>query len=338
MAQQVEADGDPAVTGTRPLAGRISNAVLRRRETSIALVALALIVYFGAINPAFTTVPNARVIAQFTAAVAIIAAGEVMLLICGEIDLSAGHVYALTPFVMLFAMDTGLPMLAAVPVALVVAGMVGVANGVITVRFGLPSFITTLGMLFLLNGTTLIVSGGFPKPAPREGAAVGVLGGLPFSGMVWALIVAAVMHVVLSNTRWGVHTFATGGNPVGAREAGVPTSRIKVGNFVITSGLAGFAGILESTRVASVDPLAGGADLMFAAVAAAVIGGTALAGGSGTIIGGLLGALVLGVLRDGFTIQGINAFTFNVILGAAIIISMILNMRLARLRRGTVPL
>jgi simple sugar transport system permease protein len=225
-----------------------------------------------------------------------------------------------------------------VPVALVVAGGVGLANGVITVRFGLPSFITTLGMFFFLNGTTLLVSGGFPKPAPREGIVVGVLGGLPFSAMVWALIITAVMHVVLSNTRWGVYTFATGGNSIGAREAGVPTSRIKIGNFVITSGLAGFAGILESTRLASVDPLAGGAELMFAAVAAAVIGGTALAGGSGTIIGGLLGALVLGVLRDGFTLQGISAFTFNVILGIAIIVSMILNMRLARLRRGPVPL
>lgn len=327
------------MTSTTPsLPARAVDVFISRREASIAVVALALIVYFGAVNSAFLTAGNAQVIAQFTAAVAIIAAGEVMLLICGEIDLSAGHVFAFTPFVMLFAMDAGIPMLAAIVVAIAAAGIVGLINGVITVRFGLPSFIATLGMLFLLNGTTLIISGGFPKPAPREGAIVGIFGGFPFAGMVWALVLAAVMHVVLTNTRWGVYTFATGGNPVGAREAGVPTGRVKIGNFVITAALAGFAGVLESTRIASVDPLGGGADLMFAAIAASVIGGTALAGGSGTVIGGLLGALVLGVLRDGFTIQGISAFTFNVILGAAIIISMILNVRVARLRRGAMSL
>ena len=325
-------------SATRPLPARVLDLVVGRRETSIALVAVALIVYFAAVNASFATVGNARVIAQFTAAVAIIAAGEVMLLICGEIDLSAGHVFAFTPFVMLFAMDAGIPMLVAIPVAVAAAGVVGLVNGVITVHFGLPSFITTLGMLFLLNGTTLIISGGFPRPAPRGGTVVGIFGGFPFAAMVWALVVVGVMHVVLTNSRWGVYTFATGGNPVGAREAGVPTDRIKIGNFVITAGLAGFAGILESTRIASVDPLAGGEELMFAAIAAAVIGGTALAGGSGTVIGALLGALVLGVLRDGFTIQGISAFTFNVILGLAIIISMVLNVRVARLRRGAMSL
>jgi simple sugar transport system permease protein len=327
-----------AVTATRSLPARAVDVIVGRREASIALVAVALTVYFAAVSPAFLTVGNIRVIAQFTAAVAIIAAGEVMLLICGEIDLSAGHIFALSPFVMLFAMDAGIPMLAAIPIAMAAAGLVGLVNGVVTIRFGLPSFITTLGMLFLLQGITLIASGGFPKPAPRDGAIVQIFGGYSFSGMAWALVVAAIMHIVLTNTRWGVYTFATGGNPIGAQEAGVPTARVKVGNFVITAALAGFAGILESTRIASVDPLAGGADLMFFAVAASVIGGTALAGGSGTVIGGLLGALVLGVLRDGFTIQGISAFTFDVILGVAIIISMALNVRVARLRRGAMSL
>ncbi len=149
---------------------------------------------------------------------------------------------------------------------------------------------------------------------------------------MWALGFTVLLHVVLTNTRWGVYTVATGGNPIGAREAGVQTKRIKVGNFMLAATLAGFTGISEGIRIASLDPLAGGSQLMFYGVAAAVIGGTALAGGSGTIIGAFLGALVLGVLRDGLVIGGSSANTFNMILGAAIIASMILNVAANRLR------
>ncbi len=326
--------GTDVTVGRRSRLGRVGETLLRQREASIALVTLLLILYFGAAHPAFLTPANGRVIAQFTYTVAIIAVGEVMLLICGEIDLSAGHVFAFAPFITFFSMEAGLPMIVGVVLALLASAAVGVFNGVITVNFGLPSFITTLGTLFLLNGLTLILSGGFPKVPARTGALVTLFGGAPFVGFAWAVIITVAMHVVLTNTRWGIYTFATGGNPVGAREAGVPTRRVKKGNFIITAVLAGFAGILESTRVTSIDPLAGGESLMFFAVAASVIGGTALAGGSGTIIGAFLGALFLGVLRDGFTIMGISAFTFNMILGAAILISMILNVRLARLRRG----
>ena len=118
---------------------------------------------------------------------------------------------------------------------------------------------------------------------------------------MWAVVFTVVLHIVLTNTRWGVYTVATGGNPVGAREAGVQTKRIKVGNFMLAATLAGFSGISEGIRIDSLDPLAGGSQLMFYGVAAAVIGGTALAGGSGTVIGAFLGALVLGVLRDGLS-------------------------------------
>ena len=141
--------------------------------------------------------------------------------------------------------------------ALVGAALVGLINGVITVTTGVPSFITTLGMLFFLNGLTLTISDGFPKPAPRGGFAEW-LGGADFSGFWWAVGFTVVLHIVLTNTRWGVYTVATGGNPVGAREAGVQTKRIKVGNFMLAAALAGFSGISEGIRINSFDPLAGG--------------------------------------------------------------------------------
>jgi len=118
----------------------------------------------------------------------------------------------------------------------------------------------------------------------------------------------------------------------GAAEAGVKVNRIKIGNFMLVSTLGAFTGILEAFHVNSIEPTAGGSGIMFAAVAAAVIGGTALAGGSGTIIGAFLGAVVLGVLRDGFNLIGVNADRFDFILGTAILVAMILNVYLQRLR------
>ena len=256
-----------------------------------------------------------------------------MLMIGGEIDLSAGMVFALAPFVMHFAHEAGLPLPLAVPVALLASAAIGLVNGVVTVTLKVPSFITTLGTNFLLNGLTLTLSHGTPVEAPEEAGFAAVFGNWGYSEIIWAVAVTALMHVVLRNTRWGLHTIASGANPVGAAEAGIKVRRLKIGNFMIAATLAGLTGILEGFRISSIDPQAGGNGIMFLAVAAGVIGGTPLAGGSGTILGGLIGAFVLGVLSDGFTLIGINAFTFNIILGAAILAAMLFNIHVGRLRR-----
>jgi simple sugar transport system permease protein len=315
----------------KSLGFRTLDLVSRRKEASIAFVVVVLFIYFSISTDDFFSSDNLRVIGQFTAAISIVAVAEVMLLIAGEIDLSLGNIYALAPFVMWFGTEWGLSLPLAVIFGLLGAAAVGAVNGILTVTTGVPSFITTLGMIFFLNGFTLTISDGFPKPAP-EGGFADVLGGARFSGFIWAVVITVIAHVILASTRWGVHTVATGGNPIGAREAGVPTRRIKVGNFIFAAALAGFAGISEAIRVSSIDPLAGGPDFTFLAIASAVIGGTALAGGSGTVIGAFLGALFLGILRDGLTIKGISSFTYFMVLGIAIIASMILNSAANRLR------
>jgi simple sugar transport system permease protein len=310
---------------------RTMDLVSRRKEASIAFVVVVLFVYFSLTSDNFFSSDNLRVIGQYTAAISIIAGAEVMLLISGEIDLSLGNIYALAPFVMWYGIEWGFPLPLAVVFGLLGAAAVGAINGILTITTGVPSFITTLGMIFFLNGFTLTISDGFPKAAP-EGGIAEVLGGARFTGFIWAVVITLILHVILASTRWGVHTVATGGNPVGAREAGVPTRRIKVGNFMLAAALAGFAGISEAIRVSSIDPQAGGPDFTFLAIASAVIGGTALAGGSGTVIGAFLGALFLGILRDGLIINGISAFTYFMVLGLAIIASMILNSAANRLR------
>ncbi|MBV9811922.1 MAG: ABC transporter permease [Acetobacteraceae bacterium] len=305
---------------------------MRIREASILVVAILLIIYFQSVNANFLTGANLETLSQFIAASAIIACGEIMLLICGEIDLSVGQTFALAPFIMYFANAAGVPMIPAIGLALLACVGIGLVNGLITVLLSVPSFVTTLGTLFLINGFTLTLSHGSPVQTGGSETFANVMGAWGYAEILWAFAIVAVMHVVLRQTRWGLHTIATGGNLTGAAEAGIHVNRIKVGNFVLTAVLGGFTGILESFRIGSTDPLAGGTNIMFLAVAAGVIGGTPLAGGSGTILGGLIGAIVLGVLRDGFTLQGINAFTFDMIIGGAILAAMVSNIHLGRLR------
>jgi simple sugar transport system permease protein len=314
---------------------RVVGGLVRRREASIALVALALVAYFSVRVDAFLDDENARVIMEFSAPLMIIAAGEVMLLICGEIDLSVGQVFAFSAWIMYLAItDHGVHIVIAVLIGLAGAGLIGLVNGLITVVVGVPSFITTLGMIFAVNGINLHLSDGFPVETPGGETFFRFFGGSPYSGVYWAIGIVAAMAILLTRTRWGLHTIATGGNLIGARESGVNVRTVKVGNFVLCSMLGGLAGMLEAVRITSIQPLQGGTSVMFYAVAAAVIGGTSLFGGSGTIIGAALGVLVLGILNLGFTIQGISAFTFDLVLGVSIIVAMTLNVTLERLRQS----
>lgn len=320
--------GDPP-----PRPGLLSR-LIRVKELSILVVTVAAVIYFVATSgPGFTTPENYHTIAQYVAPWAIVGAGEVLVLICGQIDLSAGFVFALAPFVAVLFFNNGWPLLPAMIGAIVVSALIGTVNGLIHTYFGLSSFITTLGMAFLLWGLELIISGGSPVSAPTEGWVVSVFGGWGWSEFLWALVVVAVMQVVLSTTRFGVATQATGGNPIGAAEAGIRTNRIKVVCFTIVGGLAGLAGILQGTRVGSYDPTNGGFNTMFYAVASAVIGGTALLGGSGTVIGAFLGAVLLGLVYDGFNLMGISANAFYLVLGIAILVAALLNVYVTVLRK-----
>jgi simple sugar transport system permease protein len=314
------------------LARGIGLFLLHSREASITIAAMLLIIYFWSTAPGFLSVSNVGNLAEYAATTAIIAGGEVLVIICAEVDLSAGMVYALAPFVMYFAHQAGIPFVPAILLALIAAALVGAINGFITVVLQIPSFITTLGTLFMINGFTLTISNGYPVQPKGTPFVTNIFGGNPISQILWAIGVTLLLQFILVKTRWGLHTIATGGNPLGAAEVGVKIGRIKIGNFILCSVLGGMAGVLDAFRISSIDPLAGGTDIMFMAIASSVIGGTLLTGGSGTIIGAFLGAAVLGILKNGFTLSGVSAFTFDMILGAAILITMVINVRLSQLR------
>ena len=233
---------------------RRAYAFLLRPEASVIIVTVALIIYFEIANRNFLTNANIQTISQFVAAPVIIACGEIMLLICREIDLSVGQVFALAPFLMENVHDFGLPVPLAILAALAVCALIGLIIGLITIGLRVPSFITTLGMLFLITGLTLTISRGYPASTSGGPLLTGIMGVWAYSEIIWALVIVAVMHTVLRHTRWGLHTVAIGGNIIAAAEAGIAINRIKIGNFVLTSTLGGLTGLLEAFRVGSIDP------------------------------------------------------------------------------------
>jgi simple sugar transport system permease protein len=338
-ASRTEQPAEEAHENRVAAAGRtLLDGFLRRREASVLLVALGLMLYFRASSDVFLSRDNVVNIAQATAPTAIAAVGIVLLLVSGEIDLSVGIVAAFAPFLLHFAIDFySVPVLLAFPLALLLAACIGLINGLIVTKLHVPSFVVTLGTFFAIQGLLLITSHAYPVPIPEEmkGRFQTWIGAGPWASIIWALILVAIFHVILTRTRWGLHTISVGGNPVGATEAGIRASRIKIGNFMITSALGGLVGIMEAARINTIDPnIGGGTTLTFYAISAAVIGGTALAGGSGTIIGAFLGALVLAELQNGFNLIGYSANTIYLILGLAILASMIANQYLSRLRRA----
>jgi simple sugar transport system permease protein len=332
--------GDPgANNGVRSFLGRGGAAFLRQREASVLIVAIVLVIYFGFISSAsstFFTKLNIINVSQGTAPYAIIAVGEVLLLVCGEIDLSVAYVWTLSPFLMYFFItDYHIPVFIAIVMALICGALIGAFNAFLVVRLKLPSFIATLGTAFIINGFMLQISQAQAKNLPGNSIGLGrYFGGFSYAEIVWAVIIVIIFQLIFTQTRWGLHTIATGGNLLGASEAGISVAKIKFGNFMVTSTLGAVAGILEAFRTNTIDPSAGGFTPMFYAVAAAVIGGTALAGGSGTVVGAFLGMLVLAILQDGFNLLGISSNPFLIILGAAILAAMVANVYLTRLRRA----
>jgi simple sugar transport system permease protein len=339
--EDVAAGAPPGqVPGKGPWADltRLGRTFAQQREATVFVVAVLLLIYFGVISSAssnFFTRADFTNITQIMAPIAIIACGEVLLLICGEIDLSPGFVFLFAPYLMHYLADFyGVPAIPAILIALLFGLAVGALNGFFTVTVGVPSFITTFATAFVLYGLTLYTSHAQPSvpPASMHGWIQGWFGELAWSELILTVIIVAIVNLVLTRTRWGLHTIATGGNQLGASEAGVNVARIKYGNFMITSLLGAVTGLMVAFQLNTIDPAAGGFQAMFYAVTAAVIGGTAMLGGSGTIIGAFLGSIVLALLLDGLNLIGISANIINLIFGAAVLLAMVVNVRLARVR------
>jgi simple sugar transport system permease protein len=350
MAVTSEAKRPPAGSAKGPSPGgalgagayKLLRGFLTLREGSIVVVTLVTFIYFAATTSNFVKGDSFKSLLPYFAPVAIMAAGEVFVMVLGEIDLSVGAVYLFTPFIWSKLHGTGMGLYPSLILGLVVAMCLGAINGLFVAYVGIASFVATLGMLFTLDGLTLVISHSTPVQVPGTSIGGGlntfsqIFGGGTYSELFWALGIVAILQVVLTFSRWGLYTVSTGGNRLGAAEAGIRTRRIIVRNFVLAALLAGFAGILEVVRVTTATPDPSGSNtLLLQVVAAAIIGGTAMTGGDGTIVGALIGALFLGILTEGLTIKGVSANYLFLYLGLAIIIAMTLNVVVRRVRTGS---
>jgi len=310
---------------------RLVKIALQKPELAGFILLLILVIVFQVRSEGFfLSTNNLRGILGLLPETALVALGVTLLMICGEFDLSVGSVFALMPMTMAVMFVAGWPFWVAVAAGLCVSALVGFINGWITVRFDIPSFITTLGMLFMARSLTIVISGGFP-PRIRPGEVPNWLfagfideGGLIRASVLWFIGIAVILGLLLGKTNFGNWVRATGGFMPAANAMGIPTGKVKIACFMICSVLAGFAGMIQSLRLNSFLPSIGeGMELQ--AVAAAVIGGTSLMGGVGSILGGLIGATLIRVIDNGMVMSQIDSNWFKFAIGALTIFAVVGN-------------
>jgi ribose transport system permease protein len=278
---------------------------------------LLLGLFLSTQTPAFLTYSNLRTVAIQTVAVAILAIGETVVIISGGIDLSVGAVLALSGVTAVYAMENGATAWQGVLVGLATGALCGLFNGLVTTRLRMPAFVVTLGMLGMASGAALLISGGV--------SLTGIAPGFERLGKEWSLyvllLVAVAFHLLLSYTRLGRYCYAIGGNAEAARLSGVSLVRYQSLYFVLCGLCAGLAGVLQSSRATVAQPTAGrGWELD--AIAAAVIGGTSLMGGQGSIIGTLLGAFLMAIIRNGCNLMNVEVEWQQVLIGAMVIVAV----------------
>ncbi len=286
--------------------------------------------------PQFATMRTISGIVSGTAINAMVVIGVTLLMVAGEFDLSVGATMAMGGYVFATNIVHGGSPVVAVVLALLVSGILGTVNGLLVIWARIPSFIVTLGTASIYRAAVWIVSGGLMVQTTERLPAVDLINGrldvvnqlftqANFrTSVVWVLAVGLLVQFVLVRTRFGSHVFAVGGNAGAATTQGVNVNLVKVSCFAITGALAGVAGILTFSEFSTIF-VATGLGVELTAIAAAVVGGTLLTGGSGNIIGGLIGVVLIEMLRTGVILMGLPSDNFEAIVGVTIIGAVVLN-------------
>src|SRR5712691_7503060 len=291
-------------------------------EAGILLATAAIFAGWSIFAPEFLTTDNLLSIGQQISFLGIVATGMTFLLIAGELDLSVGSNYGFLAIVFAFlVVDHGVNLVLALVLTVLFGVVIGFVNGFLTTQFRIPSFIVTLGMLGVLRGAALVLSGGLPVGTLTDQTFNTVSAGLFFAGAV-----------VLAFTKFGSQVYATGGNRLAAAHAGIKTRRTKLCCFMLTGGLVGLIGVLAVGWLGNANPLTGqGFELQV--IAAVVIGGTSLFGGAGSIFGTFLGAAIIGMISNGLVLVGVAQYWQQFVTGSIIVAAALLNVTL---RRATV--
>jgi simple sugar transport system permease protein len=337
MLVNVPEDPD-TIKGGRAAMRRLLKIYMEKPELAgIALLIVLAVVFQFLSKAVFLSPENLRGVLGLLPETGLVAIGVTILMICGEFDLSVGSVFALMPMAVAIMLNGGVPFVPAVLIGLLIAAAVGFVNGYVTIKFAIPSFIATLGMLFMARSLTVVISGGFPPLLPDVPSWIFTQyvgpGGLVRMSFVWFAAIALLAAGMMSLTNFGNWIKSTGGQIEAASSMGIPVNRVKIICFVLCSTLAGFAGLIQVFRLNSPLPSIG-IGLELQAVAAAVIGGTALTGGIGTVLGGIVGALLIRVIDNGMVLSHVNANWFQFAVGLLTVVAVIGNTWLRRTARA----
>jgi ribose transport system permease protein len=319
-----------APAGRRARALGIRAAALLQRQG--ALAALIAVCIFGAVRYyAFATPGNLVNVLRQNSMLGLVALGMTFVILTGGIDLSVGSLVALSGIAFGLAVRSGVPVAAAAAAGLAAGLGCGLVNGALITVGRLPPFIATLGMMSVARGTALMFTEGRPVSGFSGGfrsLATGELAGVPVS-VVIMVGVYVVAHFALTRTKLGRYTYAIGGNEEAALLSGVNVRAYKAAVYGISGMLSGLAAVILTARLNSAQPIAG---MMYEldAIAATVIGGTSLLGGEGTVVGTLIGALIMAVLRNGLNLLGVSSFIQQVVIGSVIIAAVLVDMWLKR--------
>lgn len=313
----------------RPVVRQLGAKVTRVKEFNIFLALLLLCAFLSTQSDVFLTSNNLLGVARAFSLTAIVAMGQTMVIVTGGIDLSVGSVLAFSGITTAMLLEDGWPLGPAMAAGFLVGMGFGLANGLLITKIGLPPFIATLGMLSIGRGLVYVLTKGYPVTVPREQDFLiklgqGYVGRVPVPVIIMA-IVTILGTIFLGHSRLGRYIYAVGGNQEAARLAGINVTLVKLTVYVISSTLAALAGMILVARLVSAQPSAGlGFELPV--IAAAIIGGTSLLGGEGTVLGAVLGAAIIGVLENGMVLLGVNTYAQQAVTGSVILLAVSLDM------------
>lgn len=303
----------------------------RQLGTLFGLIGLCALL--TVLTPHFLTISNLLNVTEQTTINAVIAVGMTFVILSAGIDLSVGSIVALTGVVLGSALHSGVPVPAAILLSLTTGAVCGLLNGLLITRGGLPPFIATLGMMSIARGVALLFTDGRPISGFSAGFRE-ISTGRPLmipAPVLVMIVVYVTAHFVLTRTTFGRYVYAIGGNEEATRLSGVRVGFHKTMVYAVSGVTSAVAAVTLTARLNSAQPIAG---MMYEldAIAATVIGGTSLMGGEGTLAGTLVGALIMGVLRNGLNLLGVSSFLQQIVIGAVIVGAVLVDTVLKRHR------
>lgn len=304
--------------------------ILSKIQPLIGLILFSIII--SILSPRFLTKSNLLNVFRQTSINAIIAAGMTFVILTAGIDLSVGSILGFSGAIAAKMLASGVNIFLALIVALIIGALAGMLNGIIITKGKVQPFIATLSIMIFLRGTTLVFTNGRPIAVPSDPEIVSPIfrwiGAGEIFGILVPIIIMAIVFIVcyyiLNHTQFGRHIYAVGGNEEASLLSGVNTDRVKILAYTISGILAAVAGIIVTSRLSSGQPTAGeGYELD--AIAAVVLGGTSLVGGQGTVIGTIIGALIIGILNNALNLMNVQSYYQSIAKAIVILVAVLLD-------------